>query len=109
MQATQIINSLFCLLLAFPLSIHFLQPDRSSEIDRLMTTLHERGQFNGSIIVAIRGKAIYRKAFGEASFQSHRKFAPETISNIGSVSKQFTRLNMMMLSDQHIVSYDDPV
>lgn len=109
MQATQIIKSLFCLLLAFPLSIHSLQSDRSSEINRLMTTLHERSQFNGSIIVAIRGKAIYRKAFGEASFQSHRRFTPETISNIGSVSKQFTAMTIMMLADQNKVGYDDPV
>ena len=109
MRPTQTINGLFCLLLAFPLSVYSLQSDRSSEIDRLMTTLHQRGQFNGSIIVAIGGKAIYRKAFGEASFQSHRKFTPETISNIASVSKQFTAMTIMMLADQNKVSYDDPV
>ena len=109
MQPTQIIRGLSCLLLAFPLSVLSLQSDRSGEIDRLMTTLHQRGQFNGSIIVAIRGKAIYRKAFGEANFQSHRKFTPETISNIASVSKQFTAMTIMMLADQNKVSYEDPV
>lgn len=74
-----------------------------------MTTLHERGQFNGSILVVVGGKAIYRKAFGEADFQSHRKFTPETISNLGSVAKQFTAMTIMMLAEQHKINYDDPV
>jgi CubicO group peptidase (beta-lactamase class C family) len=109
MKSSQFVKSLFCLLLALPISVYALPSDRDGEIDRLMRTLHERGQFNGSIIVAIWGKAIYRKAYGEADFQTHRKFKPETISNIGSVSKQFTAMTVMMLAEQNKVSYDDPV
>jgi CubicO group peptidase (beta-lactamase class C family) len=96
------------LLLAFPIA-YSLPSDRSSEIDQFIKTLHERGQFNGSIIVAIGGKIIYRKGFGEADFQSHQRFTPETISNIGSVSKQFTAMAIMMLAEQNKVNYDDSV
>jgi CubicO group peptidase (beta-lactamase class C family) len=109
MKSTQIVKSLFCLHLAFPIIIHSLPSDRASQIDRLMTALHERGQFNGSIIVAVGGRVIYRKAFGEANFQLHRRFTPATISNIGSVSKQFTAMTIMMLAEQHRINYDDPV
>src|SRR5215471_19309780 len=95
--------------LAFPSAIFALPSHQSKEIDHLMATLHERGQFNGSIIVAVGGKAIYRRAFGEANRQTHRKFTPRTVSNIGSVSKQFTAMTVMMLAEQSRLSYDDPV
>jgi CubicO group peptidase (beta-lactamase class C family) len=108
-KRTQIIKSLFYLLLGFPINIYALPTDRSGEIDRLMTMLYQRGQFNGSIIVAVDGKATYRKAFGQANLQSHRKFTPETISNLGSVSKQFTAMTIMILAEQHKISYDDAV
>ena len=70
MKPTQIIKRLCCLLLlAFPVSIYALRSGRSDEIERFMATLHERGQFSGSIIVAVGGKRIYRNAFGEADAQ----------------------------------------
>src|SRR5262245_28790642 len=106
---TQITRSLFCLLLAFSISVYASPSDRSRKIDRLMTTLHERGQFNASIIVAVGGEAIYRRAFGEANFQTHRKFAAETASNLGSVSKQFTAMTVMVLAEQGKLRYDDAV
>ena len=109
MEPTPIIRSLISLVLAFPVSIQALPPNRSGEIDRLMTALHEQGQFNGSVIVAVGGKAIYRNAFGEADFQTHRRFTPATVSNIGSVSKQFTAMAIMMLTEQEKLGYDDPV
>ena len=85
MKPTQIIKRLCCLLLlAFPVSIYALRSDRSDEIERFIATLHERGQFNGSIIVALGGKPIYRKAFGEANSQSHQRFTPETIIVVSS-------------------------
>lgn len=108
MKPSQMIKA-FCLLLALEIGVYALPADRASTIDRFMKTLHQGGQFNGSIIVAVGGKAIYREAFGEADFRLHRKFTPETISNLGSVSKQFTAMTIMMLAEQNKVSYDDPV
>ncbi len=109
-KPSQIIKPLFgLLLLSFPVSINAWRSSRSDEIDHLMAKLHEQGQFNGSIIVASGGKAVYRKAFGEADFQSHHRFTPETISNIGSVAKQFTAMTVMILAEQKKISYDDAV
>ena len=109
MNPTLIAKNLFFLLLVLPASVYALAGDQANEIDRFMTALHERGQFNGSIIVAVDGKAIYRKAFGDADFQSHRKFTPTTVSCIGSVSKQFTAMTVMMLAEQNKIKYDDEV
>ncbi|HEY2027089.1 MAG TPA: serine hydrolase [Gemmatimonadaceae bacterium] len=74
-----------------------------------MTTMHARGQFDGSIIVAARGAPIYRRAFGLADVESHRPFTPVTISNVGSVSKQFTAMAIMMLAEEGKIGYDDDI
>jgi CubicO group peptidase (beta-lactamase class C family) len=91
------------------INVYALPKDVTTRIDRLMTNLHQSGQFNGSILVAINGKVVYRNGFGEANFTSHQRFAPQTLSCIASVSKQFTAMTIMMLAEQHRVNYDDPI
>ncbi|HVN93959.1 MAG TPA: serine hydrolase domain-containing protein [Terracidiphilus sp.] len=81
----------------------------TAKIDELMTTLSQRGQFNGAILVAVRGEVIYRKGFGKADFQTGANFTPDTSSNIGSLTKQFTAMAIMILAEQGKLNYDDPV
>ena len=82
-------------------------PERADAIDRLMTTLHERGQFNGAILVAEHGDVLYRRGFGKADIGTGTAFAPDTLSDIGSVTKQFTAMAIMMLAERRRLSYDD--
>jgi CubicO group peptidase (beta-lactamase class C family) len=82
--------------------------DRTEELDNLMSTLFERGQFNGAVLVAEKGEIIYRKAFGKANFETGADFTPETPSNISSVTKQFTALAIMILAERNKLGYDDP-
>jgi CubicO group peptidase (beta-lactamase class C family) len=102
-------NLLLTALLMWCTEVQATPPDRATEIDKLMSTLFERGQFNGSILVAEKGEIIYCKAFGKANFQTGTDFTPETPSNIGSVTKQFTAVGIMILAERKKLSYDDPV
>src|SRR5579859_154655 len=86
-----------------------LPADQTKEIGNLISTLHERGQFNGVILVAEQGDIIYRKAFGNANFPTGASFTPETPSDIGSVTKQFTAMAIMIIAEQRKVNYDDLV
>jgi CubicO group peptidase (beta-lactamase class C family) len=81
----------------------------TAAISNLMSTLYERGQFNGAILVAKEGQIIYRNAFGKANFQTGTDFTLETPSDIGSVTKQFTAMAMMILAGRKELNYDDPV
>src|ERR1700690_2901042 len=83
--------------------------DRATEIDELMSTLYERGQFNGAILVAEQGEIIYGKGFGKANFQTGTDFTADTPSNIGSVTKQFTGVALMILGERKKLNYDDPI
>ncbi len=101
--------SAFSALLMWCAAVHAVSADKTAGIDKLMSALHERGQFNGTILVAVRGHAIYRKAFGKANFQTGADFTPETPSNIGSVTKQFTAMAIMILAEGKRLSYADPI
>jgi CubicO group peptidase (beta-lactamase class C family) len=54
------------------------QAEQATKIASLMSALHERGQFNGAVLVAERGNIIYRGAFGKANFQTNADLTPET-------------------------------
>ncbi|HMG66530.1 MAG TPA: serine hydrolase [Chitinophagaceae bacterium] len=83
--------------------------DTTENINKLMSSLYERGQFNGSILVAVNEKIIYTNGFGESNFDTHAKFTPATLSCLASVSKQFTAMTITMLAEQNKIKYDDPV
>ncbi len=83
--------------------------DTAESINKLVTDLYLRGQFNGSILVAVNDRVIYRNGFGESNFDTHDKFEPATISCLASVSKQFTAMAIMMLADENKIKFDDPV
>jgi CubicO group peptidase (beta-lactamase class C family) len=79
----------------------------SETIRAMLTTLNENGQFNGSILVASNGAIVYRDAFGTADGSSNKN-QPETVSNLASVSKQFTAMAVMMLAERGEIHFDDP-
>ncbi|HEX8878543.1 MAG TPA: serine hydrolase domain-containing protein [Candidatus Acidoferrum sp.] len=83
--------------------------NKTADIDNLMSTLYERGQFNGAILVARQREIIYRKGFGKANVQTDIDFTPDTPSDIGSVTKQFTAMAIMILAGEKKLGYDDPV
>ena len=100
---------LVCFLLICSINTYAVPKDTAKSINKLMETLYQRGQYNGSIIVAVNGKVIYRNGFGESNFDTHKRFIPATISCLASVSKQFTAMIIMILAEQSKIQYDDPV
>jgi len=84
-------------------------PAKNRTIDSFMTALYGREQFTGSILVAQDGKLIYEKAFGLADREKHIPFTTGTSEYIGSVSKQFTAMGIMILKDRGFLDYNQSV
>ncbi|MFM8744160.1 MAG: serine hydrolase [Cytophagales bacterium] len=84
------------------------QQQKITRIDSLLTYLHERQLFNGTVLIGEKGKVIYKKAFGIASAQNGQ-LTTNSSFNLASVSKQFYALMVMMLKDQGKLNYDDLV
>jgi len=103
------VRLLFGMLLICSVQAHASQPEQATKIASLMSALHERGQFNGAVLVAERGNILYRGAFGKANFHANADLTPETPFCLASVTKQFTAMAIMMLAEQGKLGYDDPV
>ncbi|WP_370478190.1 serine hydrolase [Tamlana flava] len=57
-------------------------------------------KFSGNVLVAVDGKPIYEKSFGLANIELNVKNTSETKFRIGSITKQFTAMAIMILQEQ---------
>lgn len=59
--------------------------------------------------ISREGRSIYQRAFGMADLENNVPFTPETISESGSVAKQFTAAAIVLLALEGKLDLDDPV
>ncbi len=85
------------------------QNPRLARIDSVLTYLHERELYNGTVLIAEKGKVLYKKAFGISDPRSGAKLSTTSSFNLASVSKQFYAMMIMMLKERGKLAYDDPV
>lgn len=76
-------------------------------IDSLMKAKYHGGEFNGTVLVAVGGEIQYREAFGVAKMGVPLNV--DTRFYLGSLSKAFTGMAIMILAESNQLSYDDKV
>jgi CubicO group peptidase (beta-lactamase class C family) len=81
--------------------------DESKKIGELMTYCHENDLFNGTVLVAFAGEVVYQNALGYANFHTMEKLKLTSVFCIGSISKQFTSMAIMILKEQKKLDYED--
>ena len=79
------------------------------KLDKLISAYAEYGQFNGSVLVAEKGKVIYKKGFGLADMEWNIPNQPDTKHRLGSITKQFTSMLIMQLVEQGKLKLDVPI
>ncbi|WCO00961.1 serine hydrolase [Psychroserpens ponticola] len=62
-----------------------------------------------SILVAKDGKTIYSKGFGMADLENNIKAEPKHVYEIGSITKQFTSVSILMLEEQGKLNVSDEI
>jgi CubicO group peptidase (beta-lactamase class C family) len=95
------------IIMSFLLPVALIAQTR--QIDSLMNAVYQRGQFTGAILVASHGKVLYDKAFGMADREKKRAFTTDTREYIGSISKQFTAMGIMILHDRGKLQYSQSI
>jgi CubicO group peptidase (beta-lactamase class C family) len=78
------------------------------KIDEFMSRLEAWG-FSGAVIVAKDGQVAISKGYGLANRELKIPFTPETVSSIGSITKQFTAAAILKLEMQGKLKVTDPV
>jgi len=79
------------------------------KLDKLIQAYSEYGKFNGSVLVADKGKIIYKKGFGFADMEWNIPNQPDTKHRLGSITKQFTSMLIMQLVEQGKLKLDVPI
>ena len=80
---------------------------KASKIDSLLQIANQREFFNGNALVAEKGEVIYRNEIGFADANRHRLLSPDLRFGIGSISKEFDGVALMLLAQNGAVSLDE--
>jgi CubicO group peptidase (beta-lactamase class C family) len=80
--------------------------DKAAKVDALMSQYHQKGQFNGSVLVAEKGSVILKKGYGMADMEWDIPNAPDTKFRLGSITKQFTSMLIMQLVQEGKIKLD---
>jgi CubicO group peptidase (beta-lactamase class C family) len=81
-----------------------------AKIDSVITTVFkDKNGPGGVFLVAKDGKPIYRKAFGKANIELDVNMKPENVFQIGSMTKQFTAMAIMMLKEKGKLNVNDNI
>lgn len=69
----------------------------------------ESDEPGGAVAVIEKGKVIYEKYFGLADLEKVTPFSPQTQTDIGSISKQFTACLIALLEEEGKLSIEDDI
>src|SRR5215212_5011880 len=77
------------------------------KIDELLSAYSNQNKFNGSVLVAQKGKIIYQKGFGYRNAEQKIPNDVNSIFQIGSITKQITSAVIMQLQQEGKLSVHD--
>jgi len=82
---------------------------KEAKIDKLLNEKFNSNTSGAAILITQKGKTIYRKAFGQANLEQGVKMTPGNVFEIGSMTKQFTAVSILMLVEQGKIKLTDEI
>lgn len=79
------------------------------DIDHYIAHEVQLQSFNGTVLLAQNGKVLLDKPYGWADEEQHLLNKPTTRFGIGSITKQFTAMAILLLQERHKLQVQDPV
>src|SRR4030042_527998 len=76
-------------------------------IDEMMTKYFKSDEPGASIIVTRKGNPIFRKGYGMVNVELGVKIEPQMVFRLGSITKQFTTVCILMLMEQGKLDLQD--
>lgn len=95
--------------LCHPLSTVYAQGFEKKIDSLIQTVFNDKNGPGGVFMISKNGKPVYEKAFGKANLELDVNLSPESVFQIGSMTKQFTAIAILMLEEQGKLSVKDPV
>jgi CubicO group peptidase (beta-lactamase class C family) len=79
----------------------------AAKVDEYMNAAVRVNRFSGSVLVARDGQPIISKGYGLANYELDVPNTPGTVFRLGSLTKQFTAMAVMMLQERGKLSVSD--
>ena len=80
-----------------------------SKIDSIVSLQYSATEPGITILVAKDGKAIYKKALGKSNLELNIPIEVNSVFQIGSITKQFTAVSILMLAEQGKLNIEDKI
>ena len=79
----------------------------ATKLDTYLENLNSSGDFSGSVAVTIDGETLLAKGYGLANEELDKAASLRTKYRIGSVTKQFTSMAILILQEQGMLKLED--
>lgn len=84
-------------------------PGFSARADAIIRRHVAAQTFSGVVLIADRGKPVFRKAYGLANREWNMANSPTTVFRIASTTKTFTAAAVLRLAEQGKLTLEDPI
>ncbi|MBN1387589.1 MAG: beta-lactamase family protein [Bacteroidales bacterium] len=104
-------HSIFIFSILFVVACNPKHPQISFEyeLDSLLEKEFSGDEPGGSFVVMKGDSTVYLKSFGLADLETKEKITPNTLFNIGSISKTFVAYGILKLVEENRISLEDSI
>jgi len=79
------------------------------KIEAVMAEVYKPGQPGAAVLLRKNGKTLFRKGYGLADLELNVPVEPDMIFRLGSITKQFTAVSILMLAEQGKLGLQDEI
>jgi D-alanyl-D-alanine carboxypeptidase len=83
--------------------------NKVEQIDQLLTAQYPSTDPGAVVLITKNGETLLRKAYGLANVEQAVALRPEDVFRIGSITKSFTAMAIMLLEEDGKLSVKDPI
>jgi CubicO group peptidase (beta-lactamase class C family) len=81
----------------------------ASKVEEYMDARVRRDHFGGSVLIARDGKVLFTKGYGLANIEHEVPNTPQTKFRLGSITKQFTAMAILILQERGKLKVEDKI
>jgi D-alanyl-D-alanine carboxypeptidase len=81
----------------------------AAQLDQLLSSVYKAGEPGAALLIMKDGKVLVRKAYGMADLELGIPLEPDMVFRIGSMTKQFTAVSILILMEQGKLALTDPI
>jgi CubicO group peptidase (beta-lactamase class C family) len=86
-----------------------VEAPESEALDRLLSAVFKPDQPGAAVLVSRKGEVLLRKGYGMSDLEMQIPIEPDMVFRLGSVTKQFTSVAVLMLEEDGRLSVKDPI